>query len=202
MIDLCIREIVIKSRIIFQFTCNFIGSLSSQYQSTEFYPFYCMTVREYNQCVDEHADGVYRFVLKNIKDEDKARDIVQDSFEKMWNKAADIDAGKAKSYLFTTAYHTMIDSIRREKRQTEFDEESYKLQAVHNSYSDLKEILNEAVSRLPEIQKHVIMLRDYEGYSYQEIGEITGLNESQVKVYIYRARMFLKNYIGKLDIVV
>jgi RNA polymerase sigma factor (sigma-70 family) len=161
-----------------------------------------MTVREYNQCVDEHADGVYRFVLKNIKDEDKARDIVQDSFEKMWNKAADIDAGKSKSYLFTTAYHTMIDSIRREKRQTELDEETFKFQAVHNSYSDLKEILNEAVSRLPEIQKHVIMLRDYEGYSYQEIGEITGLNESQVKVYIYRARIFLKNYIGKLDAVV
>jgi len=46
------------------------------------------------------------------------------------------------------------------------------------------------------------MLRDYEGYAYNEIGEITGLNESQVKVYIYRARLFLKKYIGSLDVVV
>ncbi len=160
-----------------------------------------MTVKEYNQCVDEHADGVYRFVLKNIRDEDKARDIIQDSFEKMWNKAADISRTKAKSYLFTTAYHTMIDTIRKDKKQTELTDDAFNQHSVNNKYSDLKEVLNEAVSQLPQIQRHVIMLRDYEGYSYQEVGEITGLNESQVKVYIYRARVFLKNYIGSMDVV-
>ncbi|MCK4288370.1 MAG: RNA polymerase sigma factor, partial [Bacteroidales bacterium] len=68
--------------------------------------------------------------------------------------------------------------------------------------SDLNEILNNAVEKLPKIQKSVILLRDYEGYSYSEIGDITNLNESQVKVYIYRARLFLKNYIGSLDTVI
>lgn len=161
-----------------------------------------MTAKEYNQCVDEHADGVYRFILKNIRDEEKARDIVQDSFEKMWIKAGEISFSKAKSYLFTTAYHTMIDYIRKEKKQTELDDAAINIHTVNHEYSDLKEILNEAIKKLPEIQRHVIMLRDYEGYSYQEIGEITRLNESQVKVYIYRARMFLKNYIGSMDMVV
>jgi RNA polymerase sigma-70 factor (ECF subfamily) len=46
------------------------------------------------------------------------------------------------------------------------------------------------------------MLRDYEGYSYDEIGDITGLNESQVKVYIYRARIAMKEYIVSIDNVV
>ncbi len=69
----------------------------------------------------------------------------------------------------------------------------------NNHYSDLKEILNEALTKLPEIQRSVILLRDYEGYNYSEIGEITGLNESQVKVYIFRARGFLKNYIGAME---
>lgn len=161
-----------------------------------------MTAQEYNLCVDEHADGVYRFILKNIKDEDKARDVVQDSFEKMWSKASDIDFAKSKSYLYTTAYHTMIDSIRKDKHQAQLDDEAFNKHQVNNNYSDLKDILNEAVNKLPEIQRHVILLRDYEGYSYQEIGEITHLNESQVKVYIYRARTFLKNYIGKMDAVI
>ncbi len=161
-----------------------------------------MTAKEYNQCVDEHADGVYRFILKNIRDEEKARDIVQDSFEKMWTKAGEISFSRAKSYLFTAAYHTMIDSIRKDKKQTELDDAAINIHTVDHSYSDLKEILNEAVKRLPEIQRHVIMLRDYEGYSYHEIGEITGLNEPQVKVYIYRARLFLKNYIGSMDVVI
>jgi len=55
---------------------------------------------------------------------------------------------------------------------------------------------------LPETQRSVIMLRDYEGYSYQEISEITGLTESQVKVYIYRGRLYLKKFIGSPEKVI
>ena len=161
-----------------------------------------MTVSEYNQCVDRHADGVYRFVLKNLRNEDKARDVVQDSFEKMWVKLDEIDGSKARSYLFTTAYHTMIDSIRRERFSAEMNELALNDHSYSGGYSDLKEVLDEAVSRLPDIQRSVVLLRDYEGYSYQEIGEVTGLSESQVKVYIYRARIALKNYIGSLDAVI
>ena len=52
-----------------------------------------------------------------------------------------------------------------------------------------------ALDQLNELQKSLVMLKDYEGYSYQEIGEITGLNESQVKVYLHRARITLRNYL-------
>lgn len=161
-----------------------------------------MTTAQYNQCVDEYADGVYRFILKNIRDEEKAKDIVQDSFEKLWIKAGEIQHEKARSYLFTTAYHTMIDTIRRDQRHAEYDEDALDTRGYSQEYLGLKEILEKAVALLPEIQRSVIMLRDYEGYSYQDIGEITGLNESQVKVYIYRARTFLKNHIGSLDVLV
>jgi RNA polymerase sigma-70 factor (ECF subfamily) len=161
-----------------------------------------MTTQDYNHCVDQYADGVYRFILKNIKDEYKAKDVVQDSFEKMWNKKAEIETTKAKSYLFTTAYHTMIDAIRKDRKQTDLNDDDFNDQPTQNNYSDLKEVLHSALEKLPGIQKHVILLRDYEGYSYQEIGEITGLNESQVKVYIYRARNYLKKYIGSMDAIV
>ncbi len=158
-----------------------------------------MTTAEYNSCVDEHADGLYRFILRNIRDEDDARDVVQDAFEKMWRNVANVEGQKAKSYLFTTAYHTMIDKIRKNKRlrdRTEVTEDSL----FHNEqYSDLKEILNSGLNQLPQIQKAVITLRDLEGYNYDEIGQITGLSASQVKVYIYRARVFLKQYIGSLE---
>jgi len=161
-----------------------------------------MTVNEYNQCVDDFADGVYRFILKNIKDEDNARDIVQDAFAKMWEKAKDISYAKSKSYLFTSAYHTMIDFIRKNKRMDHVEDITALSQGHESGYSDLKEVLNEAVVQLPEIQRSVLLLRDYEGYSYKEIGEITDLNEPQVKVYIYRARMFMKNYLVSMDKVI
>jgi len=161
-----------------------------------------MTVEEYNNCVEDYADGLFRFILNNIKDEEKANDIVQDSFEKLWKKVDDVNYIKAKSYLFSTAYHTMIDGIRKEKRIEDFSHVKQELHSHNEQYSDLQEILHKALGKLTEIQRTVILLRDYEGYSYGEIGEITGLNESQVKVYIYRARVFLKNYIGSLQAVI
>jgi RNA polymerase sigma-70 factor (ECF subfamily) len=133
---------------------------------------------------------------------EQARDVVQEAFTRMWEKHKNISNDKAKSYLFTTAYHTMIDAIRKQKKQTRLEEYHTAGLTVESASMDLKEVLNEAVEKLPEIQKSVVLLRDYEGYSYEEIGRITGLNESQVKVYIYRARLFLKNYIGSLQNVV
>ena len=161
-----------------------------------------MTVAEYNSCVDKYSDGVYRFILKNIKDEDNAKDVVQDAFVKMWNKRETINFEKSRSYLFTTAYHTMIDYIRKDKKQTSLENVNEDNYSVNTGFSDTKEIINEALEKLTDIQKSVILLRDYEGYSYKEIGEITDLNESQVKVYIYRARIILKNYIGNLEVVI
>jgi RNA polymerase sigma factor (sigma-70 family) len=160
-----------------------------------------MTVEEYNKSVDLFSDNVYRFILKNVKDKAMARDIVQDSYEKLWINHEKVQFLKVKSYLFSTAYHTFIDYYRRGKKIENTDD--YKQMGLSHSeqYSDLKEILDQALNQLPPDQKSVILLRDYEGYSYQEISEITGLNESQVKVYIYRARVNLKNYLISIEYV-
>ena len=158
-----------------------------------------MTRKEYNRCVEEHADGLYRFILKNIRDEEKARDIVQESFVKVWQKVEEVQFEKGKSYLYTTAYRTMIDELRKDKRTDRLEDYMMHRESSFNSYSDVQEVLEEALKQLPEIQRTVVMLRDYEGYAYGEIGEITNLSESQVKVYIFRARMSLKNYLQKID---
>ncbi|MFO7934859.1 MAG: RNA polymerase sigma factor [Bacteroidales bacterium] len=161
-----------------------------------------MTVEDYNRAVDDYADNLYRFVLKNLKDEHLSRDVVQDIYEKLWVKIESVSGSKVKTYLFTSAYHTLIDYIRRDKRFTGEDPVEANEPSHHSQYSDLGEVLGRAIQRLPEDQRSVVMLRDYEGYSYREIAEITGLSETQVKVYIYRARVFLKNYIGSMEKVI
>ena len=77
-----------------------------------------MTEKEYNQCVDLYADNVYRFILKNLRHEADAKDIVQGAFEKMWMNREQVDNLRSKSYLFTVAYNQMIDHIRKNKRIT------------------------------------------------------------------------------------
>ena len=160
-----------------------------------------MTVEEYNKAVNQHADGIYRFILKNIRDEENARDIVQDSYEKLWLHRKEVAAVSVKSYLYSTAYHRLIDLIRKDSRLTRATDRQ--MEEVHlEQYTDLAEVLNGIIRLLPNNQRSVLMLRDYEGYSYKEIAEITALSEAQVKVYIYRARVFLKNYIGKIDVLI
>jgi RNA polymerase sigma-70 factor (ECF subfamily) len=161
-----------------------------------------MTEREYNECVKTYADNVYRFIVKNLRHEEDARDVVQTAFEKMWRNRDEVDAQRSKSYLFTVAYHQMIDHIRKVKRiqlREEFSEAS-KIQ--DRPANNLKKVLEEALNRLGETQRSLVLLKDYEGYSYEEIGQITGLSESQVKVYLHRARVQLKDYLVKIENVI
>jgi len=161
-----------------------------------------MTVNDYNHCVKQHADAVYRFLLKNIRDKEKARDLVQDSFEKLWINVEQVMAEKAKSYLFTTAYHKLIDQTRVDKRMADWNTVNMSEYSHSEQYSDVMEKLEKGLAQLPPDQRSVIMLRDYEGYSYKEISGMTGLSEAQVKVYIYRARVFLKDFVGSVEVLV
>jgi RNA polymerase sigma-70 factor (ECF subfamily) len=159
-----------------------------------------MKTKEYNIIVEKHADGLYRFILGNIKDEFKAQDIVQDSFERLWINHETVEFDKAKSFLFKIAYNRMIDVIRHEKRISGSNSIIDRMEEISSHrQAEIKEIIDNALSKLSEIQRSVVLLRDYEGYTYEEIAQITDLTEAQVKVYIFRARQHLKNYIGKFE---
>jgi RNA polymerase sigma-70 factor (ECF subfamily) len=152
-----------------------------------------MTDQAYNDCVDNFADGVYRFIVKNIRHQEDAQDIVQSAFEKLWMNRAQVVPEKAKSYLFTVAYHQMIDHIRKSNKMSVVDETALPQQSITQEDTELKQVLLRAVNELNPTQKSLVLLKDYEGYSYQEIGEIMNLSESQVKVYLHRARLILKD---------
>ncbi len=157
-----------------------------------------MTTKEYNQSVELYADRVFRFIVKSTENEALAKDITQDAYVKLWESREGLDATKARSWLFTTSYRIMIDGMRRAKKMTRMDDKT--MEPGHEEqWSDLQEVLHDALQRIPEIQRQVILLRDYEGYSYEEIGEITSLSESQVKVYIFRGRKKLKEYLVGME---
>jgi RNA polymerase sigma-70 factor (ECF subfamily) len=96
----------------------------------------------------------------------------------------------------------MIDHLRKVKRihlKEEFKEET---RVSYRQVNNAKAILEEALGKLSETQRSLVLLKDYEGYNYEEIGQITGLSSSQVKVYLHRARIQLKEYIVKIENVI
>jgi RNA polymerase sigma-70 factor (ECF subfamily) len=158
-----------------------------------------VTTKEYNICVNSYSDGTYRFILKNIRHEADAEDVVQTTFERLWMNHANVSFDTAKSNIFTTAYRLMIDLIRKNKR-IEYTETLPETAIRNNGENfELKEILEKGLQTLSEVQRSVLLLRDYEGYDYKEIGEIVNLNESQVKVYIFRARQKLQLFIKQVQ---
>ena len=155
---------------------------------------------QYNQCVERYADGLFRFAFSSLRNREQAEDVVQESFARVWEKVKTVDFAKAKSYLFTTAHHAMIDEVRQRQHFTSMEDFSSITEKTATSpYPDVNDILHKALATLPEAQRSALLLRDYEGYSYQEIGDITGMSESQVKINIFRARTALKNYLKRID---
>lgn len=155
-----------------------------------------MTEQQYNECVNLYADNVYRFIVKNLRHEEDSQDIVQTAFEKLWRNREAVENDKSKSYLFTVAYNQMIDHVRKVKRiQLTEDLSETKHGLNYQVNKNVQKTLQEALKRLSETQRSLVMLKDYEGYNYLEIGKITGLSESQVKVYLHRARITLRNYL-------
>lgn len=160
-----------------------------------------MTDKEYHIAVDEYSDGLYRFALKLCKESFTAQDLVQDAYEKVWLKKTEIEGEKVKPYLFRTVHNKFIDLTRKNKPES-IEDKSTILSFAKQEDHDLKDVLNQAFEKLTDLQKSLVLLRDYEGYNYKEIGEILNLSESQVKVYIFRARKILQEYIVKLDLVI
>lgn len=153
-----------------------------------------MTRAEYNTTVTEWSNNVFRFAAKIIKNDEDAKDVVQQAFEVLWRKHEDVAIDKAKSFLFTIAHRRCMDYHRREQPR-ELDKVPEISIANEQSKNEWKAYLQEALNILDQKSRQLILLKDYEGYSYDEIGKITNLNESQVKVYLHRARKALKNYL-------
>ena len=157
-----------------------------------------MNEKEYNILVLDLADRLFRFVCKSLGSSADADDIVQNCFEQLWLKRQQVTAAKAKSYLFTIAYRECIDLYRRKSRR--LPETAPGWEAPKGI--GLKKVLDEALQTIDEQSRLLVLLKDYEGYSYEEIAHITDLSDSQVRVYLFRERKKLKEYIVNIENVI
>jgi RNA polymerase sigma factor (sigma-70 family) len=157
-----------------------------------------MEHKEYNICVAQLADSLFRFACKCTGNRHDAHDVVQSCFEVLWQKRASVSADKAKAFLFQVAYRQSVDIYRKQGRicypDAAPDAGSYDMGG-----HDLKQQIDRALSRLDEQSRALVLLKDYEGYRYEEIAQITGLSVTQVKVYLHRTRKTLKEYLVSME---
>jgi len=154
---------------------------------------------EYNIAVSTHSGKLYGFALKFLRNSEDAQDIVQDVFEKLWINRKKVEVEKAKAWMFTTAHNAMVNYVTKKQRMVlPGDDLIPETAKTERSLFESSQVVNRAVSILPPVQKSIILLRDLEGYTYEEIGDILELSPSQVKVYLFRARNKIKKQLKGL----
>lgn len=152
-------------------------------------------------------DKLYRFAFRFLKDEDEARDIVQEVFIKVWNKQDQMDqVENMEAWCMQVTRNMSLDRLKSKQykytdsMKDDFDvssggETPYRFVETNDTMTNI----NRMISNLPEKQRQVILLRDVEGYSYKEIADIMEIDMNQVKVNLFRARKAVKDNILNIN---
>ncbi len=159
-----------------------------------------MTANDYNQCVTDYADRLFRFAVKQVHSRTEAEDIVQSVFERFWKHHERVEMAAAKSYLFKSIQRASIDLYRKHDAGSRaMGQVSYSQVTPADKTFENQQLIELALSNLSERQRTMVLLRDYEGYAYKEIAEMMDLTESQIKINLFRARKKLQIFLTRSE---
>jgi len=146
--------------------------------------------------VKSHSDRLLRYALKLTKNKSWSEDLVQESLIKLWTNKEKMTSDHAKAFLYKVLYNKMIDDQRKNSRMHQIaDLPEISVQPTSLETTDL---IEKAFEKLSVSQKQIIMLRDWDGFSYEEIADILELTLSTVKVQLFRARKKMKTILQSL----
>lgn len=148
----------------------------------------------FEELYNSHRRSVWLYCLKIVGDKDLASDIFQETFIRVHEKMSSFrGTGSLSGWIFRIARNLCYDALRRTKNHHSVDEVE-DLVSPTNSYEtvDHREELRKALDALKPEQREIILLREIQGFSYQEIADLTGVSLASVKVRLFRAREKLR----------
>ncbi len=143
---------------------------------------------------NRYKQGIYAFSLRMLRNENEAEDVLQDTFLKAYEcKSKLIELESLRAWLFTVARNKCLNKIRQRKiRQHETFDESVQSsgRSIHKELEkhELVELVGKAISSLSPDYREVIILREYQNLSYDEICQVTRSSLNAVKSRLFKAR--------------
>ncbi len=152
-------------------------------------------------------DKLFRLAMRITLNREDAQDVVQDTMLKVWDARERWETiGSMEAFCIAICRNQALDAVKRSGRKNlsldTQDTGSANLEA--SPHEDMVRgegvrLVRQAMDSLPEVQRTIMELRDMEGKSYAEIGTLLGIGESQVKVYLHRARKKIRTIIEQID---
>ena len=150
------------------------------------------------------SDRLFRLALRITMNKAEAEDVVQDTLLRVWECRGQWEQiGSLEAFAIATCRNRALDVTKRAGRNARsLDEIDGGQRSTANAQSELEareeiSLIRRLMDELPELQRTIMLLRDIEGQSYQEIAQALSISETQVKVYLHRARTKIKK--GLLD---
>ncbi len=157
-------------------------------------------IPQYRQAVDQHRQRIFSFAHYSLRAKEDAGDVTQEVFIKLWQHWQKIDHNKLGAWLMRVAHNAVIDHVRKNKtansQQDDYAEVEEQAEEIDEGrqldQAAFKQQLMEAIKKLDDPFRSIIIMRDVQGLSYAEIRESLDMSESQVKVYLHRSRRKLR----------
>ncbi len=150
---------------------------------------------------DQFADAIFRHCFFRLSDREKAKDVAQETFIRLWNYVSEgKEVANIRAFLYKIANNLIIDEYRRKEtlsldqmqEETGFDV-GYDVRGDIETRDEYKRALK-SIENLPDKYREAFIMRHIDGMSVKEIAEITGDTENVISVRIHRAIEKLRNY--------
>jgi RNA polymerase sigma factor (sigma-70 family) len=155
-----------------------------------------------------HLDAAYNLAKWLLRNEDDARDVVQEAYLRAFKSFGGFHGSNGRPWLLTIVRNTAYNLIKKNQTAsltTSFDEEQHVLDresispATALEHDEESKLVRQAMERLPDEFREVLVLRHLEGLSYKEIADVAHLAPGTVMSRLARARSKLREYL-KTDV--
>ncbi|WP_319479700.1 sigma-70 family RNA polymerase sigma factor [uncultured Draconibacterium sp.] len=163
-----------------------------------------MTTKEFKNTVIPYSVKLYPMLFRILKNEEETRDALQELMLKLWNRKDElVKCTNQSAYIITMARNYSFDLLKKKNPQAMDEKHEYRILNMEadgtdsdtiERYEKVKQVIND----LPEKYKTVIELRDIDGFSFDEIKEITGYEVANLRVILSRARQKVKEEVEKI----
>jgi RNA polymerase sigma factor (sigma-70 family) len=164
-----------------------------------------MTRLEFNNQVLLLSRKLYLVAFRFLKRQEEAEDAVQEVFIRLWNRPGELDKyDSLEAFAVTMVKNYCIDILRKEKSIVREDHNNH-MDVINNDPSpyealennETSQILNNIIEELPENYRQIIMLKEMDGLTYDEMAAVTNQNINTLRVNLSRARKMIRDEFKK-----